>query len=464
VTKFAVAWRPLLLVLPPVVALATALSLEITGPGVTLLSGTLLACTIVAAAIAVWVGWFEARLIRLRQRSAERLAATQRESEHLAEEVRRLRTDVDQLAAAREIGLVVNADNEFEEVLDKVSRVVADLLPTARRAGGEFSTQLATADVDRTNVIEALEARRLLRVTVDGVCSITLPLIVEGQAIGVLRAVVDLDDHDAARGAQQALDCEHGLKSIQRHLALAIKAPTLYDRAVRDALTGLYSRRHLDNQLADFIQIARRTGKPVSVVLSDVDHFKAVNDNHGHQAGDYVLHEVGAILRQTIRGYDTAYRYGGEELVVLMPDTDLDDAMLTAERIRSAIETHHFDPPGGKRRPRRSRRPGALPRQRRRPQPRGTGERDVSEGVGRGRYAQCAATLAVSGASITPRSVMRPVMRCAGVTSKAGFHASTPSGMPPRPLVATSSRARCSMGMRSPDASERSKVESGAAT
>jgi diguanylate cyclase (GGDEF)-like protein len=369
VTKFAIAWRPLLLVLPPVVALAAALSIEITGPGVTLLSGTLLACTIIAAALAVWVGWFEARLIRLRQRSAERLAATQRESEHLAAEVRRLRTDVDQLAAAREIGLVVNADNEFEEVLDKVSRVVADLLsarevvlfqrnldtgvvrPTARRAGGEFSTQLATADVDRTNVIEALEARRLLRVTVDGVCSITLPLIVEGQAIGVLRAVVDLDDHDADRAAQQAVDCEHGLKSIQRHLALAIKAPTLYDRAVRDALTGLYSRRHLDNQLADFIQIARRTGKPVSVVLSDVDHFKAVNDNHGHQAGDYVLHEVGAILRQTIRGYDTAYRYGGEELVVLMPDTDLDDAMLTAERIRAAIEEHDFHPPGGKKIP-----------------------------------------------------------------------------------------------------------------
>jgi diguanylate cyclase (GGDEF)-like protein len=369
VTKFAVAWRPLLLVLPPAVALAVSLSVEVSGPGLTVLSGTLLGCTIVAAAGALWVGWFEARLIRLRQRSSERLAATQRESEHLAEEVRRLRTDVDQLAAAREIGLVVNADNEFEEVLDKVSRIVTDLLrarevvlfqrnldtgvvrPTARRADGAFSTSLATADIDRTNVIEALEARRLLRVTVDGVCNVTLPLIVEGQPIGVLRAVVDLDDHDAARAAQQAQDCEHGLQSIQRHLALAIKAPTLYDRAVRDALTGLYSRRHLDNQLADFMQISRRTGKPVSIVLSDVDHFKLVNDNHGHQAGDYVLHEVGAILRQTIRGYDTAYRYGGEELVVLMPDTTLEDALLTAERIRAAIEEHHFDPPGGTRIP-----------------------------------------------------------------------------------------------------------------
>lgn len=364
-----IALRPLLLVLPPAVALAVSLSVDVSGPGLTVLSGTLLTSTIVAGALAAWIGWHEWRLIELRRRSTERMAATQRESEHLATEVGRLRTEVDQLSAAREIGLVVNADNEFEEVLDKVSRVVADLLrarevvlfqrnldagtvrPTARRAGGEFTTQLATADIDRTNVIEALEARRLLRVTVDGVCHLTLPLIVEGQPIGVLRAVVDLDDNDLVRAAQQAADCERGLVSIQRHLALAIKAPTLYDRAVRDALTGLYSRRHLDNQLADFIQIASRTGKPVSIVLADVDHFKAVNDDHGHQAGDYVLAQVGGILRQTIRGYDTAYRYGGEELVVLMPDTDLDDAMLTAERIRSAIETHEFDPPGGTRIP-----------------------------------------------------------------------------------------------------------------
>ena len=170
----------------------------------------------------------------------------------------------------------------------------------------------------------------------------TLPRVVERQTVGVMRAHVEVDEH---RAPEQAASCERALHEIERHLALAIKAPTLYDRAVRDALTGLYSRRHLDNQLAEYVHIARRTGKPVSLIISDIDHFKRVNDDHGHQAGAYVLHEVGAILRRAIRGYDTAYRYGGEELVVLMPDTDVDAAARTAERIRRTIARHDFTPP-----------------------------------------------------------------------------------------------------------------------
>jgi len=366
------AWRPMLLVLPPAAGLAGVLGLpEIHGAGVPTLSGLLLAATLVAVGLGLWCSWHEWRGLRLRHRSAERLATTHHEADRLAAEVRRLRGDVDILAAAREIGLVVNADNEFHEVLDKVTRTVADMVAArevvlfmrnldtgairavARRCGAEFSTRLATVDVDRVGVPEAFESRRL-RVRSDTPADappelvLTLPLVVDGQTVGVLRAFVEVHEH---RATEQRTICERALHGIERHLALAIKAPTLYDRAVRDVLTGLYSRRHLDNQLAECVAITRRTGKPVSVIITDVDHFKKVNDNHGHQAGDYVLREVGAILRQAIRGYDTAYRYGGEELVVLMPDTDTASAARTAERIRRAIAKHDFTPPEGERIP-----------------------------------------------------------------------------------------------------------------
>jgi diguanylate cyclase (GGDEF)-like protein len=110
-----------------------------------------------------------------------------------------------------------------------------------------------------------------------------------------------------------------------------------------DTLTGLSNRRHLMNFLAQEIERAKRAGRPFSILMLDVDHFKKYNDTHGHQAGDEVLARIGAVLRNSIRPYDCAARYGGEEFLVMLSGTSLDPAKESAERIRKQIQAEKFD-------------------------------------------------------------------------------------------------------------------------
>jgi diguanylate cyclase (GGDEF)-like protein len=103
-----------------------------------------------------------------------------------------------------------------------------------------------------------------------------------------------------------------------------------------DLLTGMYNRRHLDEQLARQHSGARRHGHELGLILLDIDHFKRVNDTYGHAAGDRVLCEFADRLTRQLRATDIAGRWGGEEFLVIVPDTDLDGAMHVAERIRVA--------------------------------------------------------------------------------------------------------------------------------
>jgi two-component system cell cycle response regulator len=112
--------------------------------------------------------------------------------------------------------------------------------------------------------------------------------------------------------------------------------------AVTDPLTGLYNRRYMESHADSLVERAAARGKPLSVLIIDIDHFKAVNDTHGHNAGDDVLREFSDRLRSCIRGIDLACRYGGEEFVVVMPDTDLGVANKVAERIRRRVAAEPF--------------------------------------------------------------------------------------------------------------------------
>ena len=118
--------------------------------------------------------------------------------------------------------------------------------------------------------------------------------------------------------------------------------------AVTDEMTGLYNRRYFDRHLAIMLDKAREQGRDMAVMLLDLDYFKAVNDTHGHDAGDTVLKEFSARLRRNIRGVDLACRYGGEEFVVLMPDTDFHQAQGVAERVRQAVAERVFEIDAGK--------------------------------------------------------------------------------------------------------------------
>ncbi|KIP99234.1 response regulator PleD [Agrobacterium tumefaciens] len=114
------------------------------------------------------------------------------------------------------------------------------------------------------------------------------------------------------------------------------------EMAVIDALTGLNNRRYLDNHLKVLFTRAAARQRPLSVCITDIDRFKDVNDTYGHDAGDEVLREFASRLRSTVRGADLACRYGGEEFVVVMPDTPVDMAAAVAERLRSIIEGAPF--------------------------------------------------------------------------------------------------------------------------
>lgn len=119
------------------------------------------------------------------------------------------------------------------------------------------------------------------------------------------------------------------------------------EMAVVDPLTGLNNRHFLDAYMGKLIARAKRRSTPISMLITDIDMFKNVNDTHGHDAGDDVLREFARRLRGAVRGADLACRFGGEEFVVLMPDTNADMAAKIAERLRAAIETAGFQLPGG---------------------------------------------------------------------------------------------------------------------
>lgn len=109
-----------------------------------------------------------------------------------------------------------------------------------------------------------------------------------------------------------------------------------------DALTSIDNRRHLEERLDEMFEHARRLAEPFSCVMCDLDRFKSVNDEHGHQAGDAVLKQFARILRAEVREIDRVGRYGGEEFMLLLPGTVLDAAVTFAERVRKQVEAHTF--------------------------------------------------------------------------------------------------------------------------
>ncbi len=122
-----------------------------------------------------------------------------------------------------------------------------------------------------------------------------------------------------------------GARRTQRRLALAEQCATT------DALTGLPNRRHADEVLERLLAAARRTRRPLAVVLFDLDHFKAINDNFGHSIGDEALRATASATRELLRGSDHAARFGGEEFLLLLPETSADDALIVAEKLRAQI-------------------------------------------------------------------------------------------------------------------------------
>jgi diguanylate cyclase (GGDEF)-like protein len=167
------------------------------------------------------------------------------------------------------------------------------------------------------------------------VVAIAIPLIVGARVVGALEARHD----DPTVATDQVVEV---LETLATHAATAIESARLHEvieeRSQMDALTRLFNRRRLEEDLESECKRCARYDRPLAFVMLDVDHFKAFNDSHGHPRADVVLQEVAEVIAGCVRTTDTAYRYGGEEFCILLRETNAQDAMHLAERIRQRIE------------------------------------------------------------------------------------------------------------------------------
>lgn len=137
------------------------------------------------------------------------------------------------------------------------------------------------------------------------------------------------------------------LEQLSSQTATTINRANVYaeilKHATLDALTGFYNRRQFDERLKQEVSSAKRQKRNVCAIMTDIDFFKSVNDTYGHAVGDLVLKTVSKVIKSQLRDYDIAGRYGGEEFVILLPYTNLDEAKTVAERLRKAVEDRKTD-------------------------------------------------------------------------------------------------------------------------
>ncbi|MCY4746059.1 DUF484 family protein [Pelomonas sp. UHG3] len=239
---------------------------------------------------------------------------------------------------------LLDPDGELQRALPALPMVRAPRLLDSHAAlkelfGGVRTARLVGPGHDEALVAKAFGAGTLVR------SAALLPLIRQGVLIGSLHfGACDPERYDAYSGTKF-------LDRLSAIAAIAIESMLNRERLRRagmtDGLTGVHNRRYFDHRsLIEFSQAVRHR-YPLACLFLDIDHFKAINDSHGHPTGDEVLRQVGGLIQRSLRTGDLAARYGGEEFVVLLPRTDLAGAREVAERIRQMVEEAPFVTPEG---------------------------------------------------------------------------------------------------------------------
>ena len=171
------------------------------------------------------------------------------------------------------------------------------------------------------------------------VASVELPMMACGQLHGLF-----ILTHGESDGAfERLLEIRRLGRALADSMSLALSNIALREKlrtqSLRDPLTGLYNRRYMEDALERFVSLGSRSGGSTAVVMLDLDNFKKLNDDHGHAKGDAVLRDVAAQIIGALRPSDVVCRYGGEELVAILPDCSLEDALEKAEILRERIES-----------------------------------------------------------------------------------------------------------------------------
>jgi diguanylate cyclase (GGDEF)-like protein/putative nucleotidyltransferase with HDIG domain len=235
-------------------------------------------------------------------------------------------------------------DEDLGRLAPLVSRGVADPLPESLAEGNlltewtiRHAQPLRVPTADTPELAAAFEP-------LGAASALAVPLLVSGQARGSLQLFSSRPD-------------AFSVDDVRLVFILAVQAEAILHRhqdrellarlATTDALTGLYNRRHFDEELAREMTRSIRGRHPVSLLMADVDHFKEYNDRYTHLAGDQALCDVAAIMTQETRRGDTVCRFGGEEFAVILPETDEVGALTFARRITEAVERHRFSGAGG---------------------------------------------------------------------------------------------------------------------
>ena len=173
---------------------------------------------------------------------------------------------------------------------------------------------------------------------------VCVPLVFRSRILGILY----LDDFVPRSFDREKMEL---LSILASFAAMSIHNATLHKRtellAITDSLTGLHNHRYFKQYFKQEMGRARRYDKPFSIIMMDIDDFKSYNDDFGHATGDLLLTTMGALILQTIRGVDVAFRYGGEEFIVLLPETRLEKAILAAERLREGVQVKTADKVAG---------------------------------------------------------------------------------------------------------------------
>ena len=244
----------------------------------------------------------------------------------LAEVVRRMADGMQSAFVVCEDGVPVGLITE-RDVIVVLARIFEGVDHSGTRAGDVMTSPVHTLNESAPmgEVVRIMKERGFRRV----------PIVDDKSQLAGILNITELQGATNAALEKRGRDLEEAV--LARTTELQAANARLEELTRQDSLTGLGNRRAMAERIDELHAIARRHGHPYAVILLDIDHFKLYNDTQGHPAGDGVIRRIGNCFRDAIRTSDSVYRYGGEEFLILLPETDASGAALVTDRIRAAV-------------------------------------------------------------------------------------------------------------------------------
>lgn len=302
------------------------------------------------------------------------IAKVEKEYSNLARLYQSALEKIEVLSGIREISYSLNMNSSLDRILNDFLVILSNSLSLRKsdfiavyileenaiiEKGRIYGTEKASIYSERVNnkgiedIVSKLKERmNIIRVITETKFEIYVPIFLSDdlltrEAMNDTRSLASLKgfllasfstDVEEPHTEDYYRNKEEILLEFTKILVLTFKTPTLYQKAIKDNLTGLYNKEHFETELEMFFGIAQRTKQPLSLIMIDIDNFKSINDTYGHICGDIVLKEIAKCVKNNVRHYNTCYRYGGEEIAVILPGTDISNGYHIAERLRQKVE------------------------------------------------------------------------------------------------------------------------------